>query len=96
MSLEEFIIGILAGSLSYPVARFVFQEAVPSYLSARTKRLIAYAVSFALAVVALAAGQYFGYVQIEPDTVFTAFVTAFSTSQALHMWLELGPPDYGK
>lgn len=90
MSLQEFILGILAGGLSYPVARFIFQEVVPSGLSSQAKRMIAYLVSFALAVVALFAGQFFGYVTLEPDTIFTAFVTAFSTSQALHMWLELG------
>ena len=91
MSLEEFVVGILAGGLSYPAARFIFQEVVPGDLSPQAKRLVAYLVSFALAVVALFAGQYFGYVALEPDTIFTAFVTAFSTSQALHMWLELGP-----
>lgn len=90
MTLQEFIAGIIAGGMSYPVAKFLFQEVVPSHLSSRVKRLIAYAVSFLLAIVALVVGQVFGYLTFTPDTVFTAFVTAFTTSQALHMWLELG------
>ncbi len=91
MTLQEFIMGIIAGGLSYPVARFLFAEVVPPDLSPRAKRIVVYLLSLALAVMALAAGSVFGYVALTPDTVFTAFVTAFSTSQALHAWLELGP-----
>jgi MFS family permease len=91
MTLEEFILGILAGSLSYPVARYLYAEFAPTDISRRTKRLGAYGVSFALALAALAGGHVFGYVEITPDTVFMAFATAFGTSQALHGWLELGP-----
>lgn len=91
MTLEEFILGILAGSLSYPAARFLFAEFAPGDISSRAKRGWAYVVSFVLALAALGAGWALGYVEITPDTVFTAFATAFGTSQALHGWLELGP-----
>ena len=89
MGLEEFITGILAGSASYPVARFLFSELVPATTNAKAKRLLSYIVSFALAVVALSIGSYLGYADVSPETTFTAFVTAFSTATALHGVFEL-------
>jgi hypothetical protein len=84
------IIGVGGGGLSYVVAKFLFSEFIPLDWTPQMKRLAAYVISALLGVAALAAGSYFGYVEVTPDTAFVAATTAFATSQALHGLIDLG------
>lgn len=87
MTLADFLAGIVGGGLSYPVANGLYQFIEQQWglpPSPANKRWIAFAISLALAVVALALTQALGYGEVTPDTVFTAIVTAITTGQAIH------------
>ena len=86
MSLATFLSGLFGGVLTYPALQFVFKalEENGMALSRIQKRATAYAVSFLLSFAALFAASYFGYATVTPDSVFTAFASAFAASQAFH------------
>lgn len=90
MTLQEFIAGMLSGVITYPAAQYLFAQFVPGDLTARVKRIVVFVICGVLTLGALAAGSWFGYVEMTPDTVFGALFTAFTTSQLMHTWLGLG------
>lgn len=95
MTLQQFVLGLIGtgvggGAVSYGVARFLFSEYVPVAWSPQMKRLTAMLLSAAIGVAGLALGQSLGYVEITAETIFTAAVTAFTTSQLLHGAFDLG------
>lgn len=91
MTLQDFIAGMLSGVLTYPAAQWLFAQFVPGDLTARVKRIIVFVICAVLTLGALGLGRLFGFTAITPDTVFAALFTAFTTSQAMHTWLGLGP-----
>lgn len=89
MTLAEFILSILSGGGSYAVSYWLYRNVVPGDWSSQAKRLVAYIISFGLAALAIALGDYFNIAQATQDTVWTAMVTAFATATALHGLIEL-------
>lgn len=87
MSLATFLAGLFGGAVTYPALQFVFKELTENgvSLSRVQKRALAYLVSFILSFAGLFAASYFGYAVVTPDSVFTAFASAFAASQAFHM-----------
>jgi len=93
MTLQDFVLGLVGvggGGLSYAVANYLFAEFVPETWTPQLKRLSVFLITIILGITGLGLGQYLGYVEVTPDTIFVAAVTAFTTSQALHGAFELG------
>lgn len=86
MTLATFLSGLFGGALTYPALQWVFKELEENgaVISRVQKRALAYAVSFLLSFLALLGAVYFGYAVLTPDSVFTAFASAFAASQAFH------------
>ena len=87
MSLSTFLSGLFGGGLTYPALQYLFNELESNgvLVSAVHKRLLAYVLSLLLSLGALLVAAYLGYTPLSNETVFTAFATAFTTSQLFHM-----------
>ena len=91
ITLREVLLGIVSGSFTYPIAQWVFREmdAFGLKLTRLQKRAASYVVSFAISFAALLLASYLGYMDLTVDSAFSAFVSAFAASQALHGWFDL-------
>ena len=87
MTLATFLSGLFGGGLTYPALQWLFGELEANgvLLTSIQKRTLAYAFSLVLSFGALLLASYLGYTPLSNETVFTAFATAFATSQAFHM-----------
>lgn len=85
VTLAGVISGIVSGGLTYIILQKIFKEVEDSEitLTKAQKRLLAYVGSFVVSYGALILGFYLGYMPITPDTVLTAFLSAYAASQAI-------------
>lgn len=82
MNLNDFLSGLVGGSLTYPAANFILSQ-LPEEYTRRTRFFMVLALSFALAGGAYGVQVWLGSVVYSPDGLFTAMATAFSVSQTL-------------
>lgn len=87
MSLAAFLSGLSGGTLTYAALEWIFKEleASGTVWTSAQKRLAAYSMSLILAIGALLLANALGYAALTNDSLFSAFATAFATSQAWHM-----------